>query len=87
MDYTFPNMVVTFDGSQSEICVTLLTTDDSIYEFDETFDLQLSTGSMAVSLSTAVATVTINDDDIGSYVFLVLPSLSRDGPYCVYVVF
>lgn len=66
MDYTFPNMVVTFNGSQTEMCVTLLTTDDSIYEFDETFDLQLSTSSMAVSLSTAIATVTINDDDIGT---------------------
>jgi hypothetical protein len=58
-------MVVTFDGSESEMCVMLLTTDDSIYEFDETFDLQLSTSSVAVSLNPAMATVTINDDDIG----------------------
>ena len=68
MDYTFPDMVVTFDGSQSEICVLLMTTDDSIYEFDETVELQLSSNSMSVSLTPTLATVTIMDDDIGMFI-------------------
>lgn len=66
MDYTFPDVVVTFDGSQSELFVTLMTTDDSVYEFDETLELQLSTSSMSVvSLTPSMATVTITDNDIG----------------------
>ena len=68
MDYTFPDMVVTFDGSQSEMCVLLMTTDDSIYEFDETVELQLSSNSMSVSLTPTLATVTIMDDDIGMFI-------------------
>lgn len=68
MDYTFPDMVVTFDGSQSEMCVLLMTTDDSIYEFDEIVELQLSSNSMSVSLTPTLATVTIMDDDIGMFI-------------------
>ena len=68
MDYTFPDMVVTFDGSQSQMCVILMTTDDSIYEFDETVQLQLSSNSMSVSLTPTLATVTITDDDMGMYI-------------------
>ena len=71
MDYTFPDMVVTFDGSQSELCVTLMTTDDSVYEFDETLELQLSTSSMSVvSLTPSMATVTITDNDIGMHNYI-----------------
>ena len=59
-------MMVTFDGTQSELCVTLQTTDDGVYEFDETLNLQLSTSSMSVSLTPSMASVTIMDDDIGT---------------------
>lgn len=68
VDYTFPDMVVPFDGTQSPICVTLITTDDSIYEFDETLvlDLQISPSDASiVSLIPSMASVTITDDDVG----------------------
>ena len=46
-------------------CVDLQTIDDSIYEFDETLFLELSTNDPSISLTPFRANVTILDDDEG----------------------
>ena len=66
MDYTLADQAVTFDGSQSQMCVDLMTTDDNIYEFDETILLQLATDSPTLNLAPSMANVTIFDDDQGN---------------------
>ena len=56
---------MTFDGTENEICVVLETTDDDIYEFDETLSFQLETDDASVILMPSEANVTIIDDDEG----------------------
>ena len=59
-------MTVTFASGSDMMCVVLETTDDNIYEFDETLSLQLDTTDPLVMLAPSQANVTITDDDQGN---------------------
>ena len=57
---------LTFEKSPDSICLPLPTTDDSIYEKDEKFSVQLNASDPHISISSqSYATVTIKDNDEG----------------------
>ena len=66
MDYFLADQVITFDGTQNQLCVNLMTIDDSVYEFDETLFLELTLDNPSVSLTPSMANVTILDNDPGN---------------------
>lgn len=65
MDFMFDSVELTFSSSQNMSCVTVPTTQDEIYEYDETFSGHLSTTDSQVLFHTTYTTVTILDDDKG----------------------
>ncbi|MGN7610517.1 Calx-beta domain-containing protein [Magnetococcales bacterium HHB-1] len=62
-DFTGTNGTVTFASGINEQLVTLVTTDDTLYEGDESFTFALSNPSTNITLSPAEVTGTILDND------------------------
>ena len=65
MDFTLDSVELTFSSSPDMSCVTIPTTQDELYENDETFRGHLSTTDPQVSLNNNYTTVVILDDDKG----------------------
>ena len=63
-DYTVdsPGMLV-FNATESSVCVTIDTTDNTIFEEDKTFTVQLTTEDPQVILSLPTAQVLIVEND------------------------
>ena len=54
--------VLEFQG-QTELCIEVMTEDDTIHEEQETFAIQIKTADDAVILGIDVANITITDND------------------------
>ena len=64
MDYGVPvPSQLSFDVGVSSLCTNITTTDDEVYEENESFTVSLSSTSSNVDVSGSIATVLITDDD------------------------
>ena len=66
VDYGSTSGMVTFDNSSTLNIITIIIHNDSVLEFDESFQVELISDTAGVILTTTFATVTIVDDD-GEY--------------------
>jgi len=62
-DYTTKSGTLSFSSGQSSQTVTVVTTEDSIYEAAETVNLNLSAATNGATISDSLGVGTINDDD------------------------
>ena len=62
-DYTAVNVLLSFDASKNVACTTIVITDDSFVEDDETFAVTLNSMGNNIVISNKTDTVTILDDD------------------------
>jgi len=60
--------MLSFDADASEIRVNISTTEDTIFECDESFSATISTEDEDVILCNTTANITIVDDDVGKLV-------------------
>ena len=68
MDYGVPvPSQLSFDVGVSSLCTNITTTDDEVYEENESFTVSLSSTSSNVDVSGSIATVLITDDDCKKY--------------------
>ncbi len=62
-DYTGTTGTVTFANGDTSQLITVSTSDDSLYEGDQTFTVSLANATNGASITTATATGTITDDE------------------------
>jgi hypothetical protein len=78
-DYTAVSGTVSFAAGETSKTITVATTDDAAVESAETLTVSLSSPSANTTISTATATGTINDNDVGLF-FGALPNAPEGQP-------